>query len=78
MASELREFVQAGKVETYKQEVKSERGKVIGKEGIRVQGITARDGQRIIAEAERLELLAALTLEGIGIREECKTSPSKA
>ena len=78
MAHELREFVKQGKVETWKPEVRSQRGKVISREGIRLQGITVQQGRKLIAEAERLELLASVTLEGLGIIEECRTYLSKA
>ena len=78
MAQEIREYVRLGKVERWQPETRSERGKVIAKEGARYEGITVQDGRRLIAEAERLELLASVTLEGLGINEECKTYLSKA
>ena len=78
IATELREFVHLGKVETYKPESRSQSGKLLCKEGIRVEGITAIEGLRIIQEAERLELLAALTLEGMGIANDTQCTRSKS
>jgi hypothetical protein len=78
MAANIREFVKNGKVETWKPEMRSQRGKLISKEGARYEGITVEQGRKLIAEAERLELLASVTLEGIGINDECKTYLSKA
>ena len=78
MAQEIREYVRLGKVERWQLETRSKRGKVIAKEGARYEGITVEQGRKLIAEAERLELLACVTLEGLGINEECKTYLSKA
>ena len=78
MAQEIREYVRLGKVETWKPEVRSQRGKLLSNGGARYEGITVQDGRKLIAEAERLELLASVTLEGLGINEECKTYLSKA
>lgn len=78
MAANIREYVKNGKVETWKPETRSQRGKLISKEGVRYEGITVQEGRKLIAEAERLELLASLTLEQLGLKEECKTYPSQA
>ena len=67
MASELREFVIAGKVETYRAEARTQRGKLKHAEGLQTRGMNDHEGRKIIHEAERLELLAGLTLEGMGI-----------
>ena len=77
MAQEIREYVRLGKVETWKPEVRSQRGKLLSNGGARYEGITVQDGRRLIAEAERLELLATLTLEGIGIINETPCRKSK-
>ena len=78
MAANIREYVKNGKVETWKPETRSQRGKLLSNGGARYEGITVQDGRKLIAEAERLELLASVTLEGLGINEECKTYLSKA
>ena len=66
-AAQLRAFVAAGKVETYREEARTQRGKLKRKEGLKTRGMNDHEGRRIIQEAERLELLADLTLEGMGI-----------
>jgi hypothetical protein len=66
-AAQLRAFVTAGKVETYRAEARDHRGKLKHAEGLKTRGINDHEGRRIIQEAERLELLADLTLEGLGI-----------
>lgn len=69
MAQNIRDFVATGQVEKWKEEQRSQRGKLLSKEGIVSVGMDKHDGQRLIAEAERLELLADLTLEHIGIND---------
>lgn len=66
-AANLRAFVMEGKVEFFKEDLITERGKVIRKEGLKVRGMLQEEGRKLIQEAERLELLADLTLEAIGI-----------
>ena len=66
-AAQLRAFVAAGKVETYREEVRTHRGKLKHAEGLKTRGMNDHEGRKIIHEAERLELLADLTLEGMGI-----------
>ena len=68
-AQGLREYVNRGKVESWRPERVSERGKLLSKEGVKVKGLTPDQGRKMIQEAERLELLAALTLEALGLKE---------
>jgi hypothetical protein len=68
-AKGIRDFVAMGQVEKWKEEQRSQRGKLLSKEGIVSVGMDKRDGQRLIQEAERMELLAKLTLEQIGIND---------
>ena len=65
----LREYVNEGQVESYKAEKLSKTGKVLRKGGLRSRAITDQEGRNMIQEAERLELLAALTLEALGLKE---------
>ena len=69
VAQNIRDFVAMGQVEKWKEEQRSQRGKLLSKEGIVSVGMDKHDGQRLIAEAERMELLADLTLEQIGIND---------
>ena len=66
-AAQLRAFVAAGKVETFQVGEYYPGGKLKRKDGLKTRGINDHEGRRIIHEAERLELLADLTLEGMGI-----------
>lgn len=68
-AKGLREYVDRGKVETWRPERRSERGKLLNKDGVKFTGMSVDDGRKLIHEAERLELLATLTLESLGIKE---------
>lgn len=65
----LREYVEEGQVESWKTEKLSKTGKVLRKGGLRSRAITDQEGRKMIQEAERLELLAALTLEALGLKE---------
>lgn len=78
-AQGLRDFVNEGKVEVYQEGKKSQRGKVLKKEGTKSRGINEEEGRKMIQEAERMELLAALTLEYLGLNDEteCKTEELK-
>lgn len=67
IAANLRKFVEIGFTETYYAERRSKTGKLISKGGTKVEGMPVEEGKRIIIEAERLELLAALTLESMGL-----------
>lgn len=68
-AQGIREYVERGKVESWQPERRSERGKLLSKEGVRAKGLTPDQGRKMIHEAERLELLATLTLEALGLKE---------
>ena len=68
-AQGLRDYVNEGQVESWKTEKLSKTGKVLRKGGARTRAITDQEGRNLIQEAERLELLAALTLEALGLKE---------
>lgn len=77
LAQNLREFVLEGKVETYRPEQRAQSGKILCREGMKITGVTGHEGQRIIEEAQRMELLAELTLEGLGLPKEIQCRKSK-
>lgn len=68
-AKGLRDFVAEGKVENYQLERRSKSGKILRHPGTRQSALTEEKGRKLIHEAERMELLADLTLEQLGIRE---------
>jgi len=74
-AEGIRDFVEKGKVEIYQEERRSGSGKVLRKEALKTRGMDEHEGRKLIQEAERLELLAAVTLEYLGINDEPNGTP---
>lgn len=68
-AKGLRDFVAEGQIEKYNVERRSKTGKILCHPGARSTAMTEEKGRKIIHEAERMELLADLTLESLGIIE---------
>jgi len=67
LAQSLREFVMEGKVETYVLDHTSVNHRKTTKEHLKVTGMTEGEAWKCIHEAERLELLALLTLESVSL-----------
>ena len=68
-AAGLRDFVREGQTEKYQEERYNKTRKTTTKEGLKVQGMNEGEARKIIQEAERMELLADITLEILDIRE---------